>query len=108
MGLKACLAVVFGRFVVLPILGCVLVVGTIKLGWYEPPNPVFVFLLLLQVRRVGECRAQWDGGRRVGVCGQLQQQARWLAGMAGCWILVTQLLDTGLYSILPPTTPPIN
>jgi hypothetical protein len=51
MGLKACLAVVFGRYVVLPIMGCIIVVGTIKLHWYDPPNPVYAFILLLQVRR---------------------------------------------------------
>jgi hypothetical protein len=48
VGVRAALAVVGVRFLVLPLLGCVIVVGSIKLGWYDPPNPVFVFLLLLQ------------------------------------------------------------
>jgi hypothetical protein len=64
MGLKACLAVVFGRFVVLPIMGCIIVVGTIKLGWYDPPNPVYTFILLLQVRR-----SAWQCCRRAGMAG---------------------------------------
>jgi hypothetical protein len=63
---RAALAVVGVRFLVLPLLGCVIVVGSIKLGWYDPPNPVFVFLLLLQVRvgwAAGKAGVTWQRAR---------------------------------------------
>lgn len=53
MGVHACAAVCFVRFVVLPLAGAVIVVSSVKAGLYAPPDPVFAFLLMLQVGRGG-------------------------------------------------------
>ncbi|EFN60092.1 hypothetical protein CHLNCDRAFT_133407 [Chlorella variabilis] len=39
MGLKACLCTVGVRFIILPVVGCLIVIGSIKAGWYMPANP---------------------------------------------------------------------
>jgi hypothetical protein len=49
MGWKPMFLVVLVRLLVLPALGCVIVVGVIKLGWYDPPDPVYTYILLQQV-----------------------------------------------------------
>lgn len=36
------------RMLLLPIIGCVIVIGTWKLGWYHVLNPVYAFVLLMQ------------------------------------------------------------
>lgn len=49
MGVRACAAVCAVRFLVLPLVGAVIVVSSIRGGLFAPPDPVFAFLLLLQV-----------------------------------------------------------
>ena len=60
LGWQAMLSVVTIRFLLLPALGAVVVAGTVAAGWYMPPNPLFAFLMLLQV-----CMWGWLGSRGV-------------------------------------------
>eukprot|EP00890_Picochlorum_soloecismus_P004192 jgi/Picsp_1/4774/NSC_02142-R1_auxin efflux carrier len=48
IGLMPCVAVSFTRFVVLPSLGAVIIIGSNKLGIWTPYNPVYIIILLLQ------------------------------------------------------------
>lgn len=62
LGWKPLLLVVTIRFLLLPALGAVVVAGTVAAGWYLPPNPLFAFLMLLQVRGRWVGRRQQGGG----------------------------------------------
>ena len=49
LGWRPLLLVVLIRMAVLPLIGAVVVVGFVKLGWYKPLDPVYAFILLQQV-----------------------------------------------------------
>lgn len=48
IGWGVCAVVCATRFVLLPILGSIIVIGSAKLGIFTPPNPVFLIILVLQ------------------------------------------------------------
>lgn len=48
LGWRPLLLVVLIRMAVLPLIGAVVVVGFVKLGWYKPLDPVYAFILLQQ------------------------------------------------------------
>lgn len=48
IGWRVCTTVCMIRFVALPIIGSIIVIGAAKLGIYSPTNPVYLIILVLQ------------------------------------------------------------